>query len=69
MLWDFYWILNLADRQLEVYSHAVPDSAAAYDFRYAHNPGLTVAEHVTPLARPHVIIAVTDFCHKQGVQE
>jgi Uma2 family endonuclease len=56
-----YWVLNLVDRQLEVYRHAIPASESPYGFRYANATVLTVEEHVTPLGLQHASIAIADL--------
>jgi Uma2 family endonuclease len=56
-----YWILNLIDRQLEVYRSPVPDPAEPSGFRYADKRVLKSAETVTPLALPGTAIAVADL--------
>jgi Uma2 family endonuclease len=56
-----YWILNLVDRQLEVYRDSVPDSSRPFGFRNSqrtdHGPG----DHVSPLAQPISQIAIVDL--------
>jgi Uma2 family endonuclease len=56
-----YWIINLVDRQLEVYRNPVPDSNQRYGFRYADQTILNLSDYVTPLAAPQVRIAVADL--------
>ena len=56
-----YWVLNLVDRQLEVYHHAIPASEAPYGFRYANVTVLTVEENVTPLGLQQASIAIADL--------
>jgi Uma2 family endonuclease len=55
-----YWIINLVDRQVEVYRDPVPDPNAPFGWRYAsetdHQPGV-----VSPLAQPGATIAVADL--------
>jgi Uma2 family endonuclease len=45
-----YWIVNLADRALEVYRDPRPDPAAAYGWRYRSVVTLTPPAVVVPLA-------------------
>src|SRR5262245_15851941 len=56
-----YWIVNLVNRQLEVYRNPVADSSAPSGFRYAdvtiHGPG----DFVSPLAAPPARVAVADL--------
>ena len=56
-----YWVLNLVDRQLEVYRHAIPASEAPYGFKYANSTVLTVEKHVAPLGLRHASIAIVDL--------
>jgi hypothetical protein len=56
-----YWIVNLVDRQLEVYRNPVSDSGEPYGFRYADTTALTPAEVATPLAAPQARIPVADL--------
>ena len=53
-----YWILNLADRVLEVYREPVHDLATRYGWRYLARERLGVAEVASPLAFPSVRVAV-----------
>ena len=53
-----YWILNLADRVLEVYREPAHDSASPYGWRYLARELLGVAEVASPLAFPSVRVAV-----------
>ncbi len=56
-----YWILNLVDRQLEVYRQPVPDATQRFGFQYSirtiHDPD----ETVSPLAAPQASILVEDL--------
>lgn len=56
-----YWIVNIPDVQLEVYRNPVPDAAQPYGFRYADRTILRGNDTVSPLALPHVTIAVADL--------
>ena len=54
-----YWVLNLADRVLEVYREPVQDSAAPFGWRYSHSEALDASARVTPLAAPGSSIPVS----------
>lgn len=56
-----YWIVNLADRLLEVYREPVPDSSATYGWRYRSVVSLRRADVVVPLAFPSARISVSDL--------
>ncbi len=56
-----YWIVNLIERQVEVYRHPTIDAAQPYGFGYAEITVRTAAESVAPLAMPQAHIAVTDM--------
>jgi Uma2 family endonuclease len=56
-----YWIVNLVDRQLEVYRKPVVDSSVAMGFRYADVTVLGPADFVSPLAVPTARVAVADL--------
>jgi Uma2 family endonuclease len=56
-----YWILNLVDRQLEVYRDPAPDAAAPHGFRYQGRTILDAGDRVSPLALPGASIAVADL--------
>ena len=56
-----YWIVNLIDRQLEVYRRPVADPSALLGWRYADVSVLTPTGAVAPLALPGVLIPVADF--------
>ncbi len=56
-----YWIVNLVRNQLEVRRNPVVDPSQRYGFGYADVSILTAADHVTPLAAPHAILAVADL--------
>jgi Uma2 family endonuclease len=56
-----YWIVNLEDRQLEVYREPVPDEREPLEYRYL---SITIHDHngqVSPLARPDAMIRVHDL--------
>jgi Uma2 family endonuclease len=56
-----YWIVNLIERQLEVYRRPTRDAAQPYGFGYAEMTVYTAAERVTPLALPLASVAVADM--------
>lgn len=53
-----YWIINLVDRQLEVYRAPGPDPARRSRHRYGVTVILKPGDYVTPLAAPKKRIAV-----------
>jgi len=56
-----YWIVNLADRVLEVYRDPGPDAGAPYGWAYRVVLTLGRDEHVVPLAAPSARILVADL--------
>jgi Uma2 family endonuclease len=56
-----YWIVNLADRVLEIYRQPVADAAATFGWRYASTLVLDPEAAVTPLAAPGTVVAVADL--------
>jgi Uma2 family endonuclease len=54
-----YWIVNLVQRQVEVYRQPVPDPMAVYGYRYADVTIAKPGDEVSPLAAPQVRIAVS----------
>jgi Uma2 family endonuclease len=56
-----YWIVNLIDRQLEVYREPKPDRAQPFGFGYTNQTILKTGDSVTPLAAPNAKIAVADL--------
>jgi Uma2 family endonuclease len=56
-----YWIVNLVDRQVEVYRRPATDPAADFGWRYLDVLILAPGEAVTPLALPDARIAVADL--------
>lgn len=56
-----YWIVNLADRVLEVYRDPQPDPSAPYGWRYRSVTTLAPPAVVVPLAFPSSRIAVADL--------
>jgi Uma2 family endonuclease len=56
-----YWIVNLVQRQLEVYRDPVADAAQPFGFRYAQRTILDPGDIITPLAAPQASVAVDDL--------
>jgi Uma2 family endonuclease len=56
-----YWIVNLADRAVEVYREPVPSDTAPYGWRYASVAVLRAPDVITVLAAPHARVAVASL--------
>jgi Uma2 family endonuclease len=56
-----YWIVNLVQRQVEVYRAPIPDASRRYGHRYSSRVDLLPGAGVTPLALPGVSIPVADL--------
>ena len=56
-----YWIVNLVDRQVEVYRNPVPDSGARLGFRYTEQTNFNGSATIKISAVPNAIVAVTDL--------
>jgi Uma2 family endonuclease len=56
-----YWIVNLANRQIEVYRDSVPDPTQHYGYRYSSQSVVVPPGTVTPLALPAVTIPAADL--------
>jgi Uma2 family endonuclease len=56
-----YWIVNLVQRQLEVYRSPVADAAQPFGFGYSGRTILDPSDAVTPLGPPNAIVAVADL--------
>jgi Uma2 family endonuclease len=56
-----YWIINLVDRQVEVYRDPVADPSAPFGYRYASRTILDPGDTVSPLALPTATVAVADL--------
>jgi Uma2 family endonuclease len=53
-----YWIVNLADRRVEVYRNPVPDGSAKFGFRYADCSVYSAQDRVKPLVAAGEIAVV-----------
>jgi Uma2 family endonuclease len=56
-----YWILNLADRLLEVFREPMTSPDGVFGYGYRSVVGHTESERVAPLAAPDSSVAVTDL--------
>jgi Uma2 family endonuclease len=56
-----YWIVNLAERQLEIHRKPEPDPDRPGRFRYAEVTLVPADGHAAPLAKPQARIAVADL--------
>jgi Uma2 family endonuclease len=56
-----YWIVNLADRQLEVFRDPLPNNTRPRKSRYGQKLVLKPGEEVSPLAAPNSFIKVDDL--------
>jgi Uma2 family endonuclease len=56
-----YWIVNLVDRQLELYRDPVPDPNEPSGFRYNTRLVFVSGQSATPLALPGAVVAVADL--------
>ena len=56
-----YWVLNLADRVLEVYREPIADPSALFGSRYARKEVFDSSGEVSPLAAPGARIRVADL--------
>src|SRR6266852_59802 len=53
-----YWVINLADRCLEIRRNPVPDNSQHYGYGYASLTTLAATDYATPLAAPQARILV-----------
>jgi Uma2 family endonuclease len=58
---DEYWIVNLKQRQLEVYRHSTQDAIAPLGFKYRDKLILKAGDTVSPMMKPEAVIAVADL--------
>ncbi len=56
-----YWIVNLQDRQVEVYRRPMVDANAQFGFGYADKMIFKEGDSMKPLAKPKASIAVADL--------
>ena len=56
-----YWIVNLADRRLEVHREPIPDAAAPFGWRYTQTVALAGDARACPLAAPDATVTVADL--------
>ena len=56
-----YWIVNLADRILEVHRDPAPDLTAPHGWRYRSVSALASPAVVTPVALPSTAVSVSDL--------
>jgi len=56
-----YWIVNLVDQALEVYRQPAADRSADFGWRYLDVQVFRAGATVSSLARPDVVVAVTDL--------
>jgi Uma2 family endonuclease len=56
-----FWIVNPADRLVEVYRDPVPDASQPFGFRYGSRVVLAPRDRVSPLALPQAQILVADL--------
>ncbi len=55
-----YWIVNLVDRQLEIYRQPMADADAKYGFGYTVSEIYQPGQIVSPLAMGEKIVALSD---------
>lgn len=57
-----YWIVNLADRQVEVHRKPITDASAKFGYRYTDIQPLNGTATITPLASPTPMsVAISDL--------
>jgi hypothetical protein len=56
-----YWIVNLADRMLEVHRNPCPDNRAPCGWAYSVMLTLGSSEHIVPLVAPSARILIADL--------
>ena len=53
-----YWLINMRDREIEVFRDPVPDATAAVGYRYQSHRMYRDGETIAPLVRPDAVVAV-----------
>lgn len=56
-----FWIVNLVERQLEVYRDPAPDCGSTFGCPYSSRIILGAGDPIAPLATPHVPVSVADL--------
>jgi Uma2 family endonuclease len=56
-----YWIINVRDRNIEVYRQSVSDPSSVTGFRYSNHRIFDQTATVAPLFKPDVFVAVSEF--------
>lgn len=56
-----YWIVNLVDWRIEVYRRPATDNSAELGWRYLDVGLFTPGNTIVPVARPDVVVAVSDI--------
>lgn len=56
-----YWVVNLVDRQVEIYRDPVPDANEPFGHRYSVRVDRLPGETLSPLALPSAVLAVDDL--------
>jgi Uma2 family endonuclease len=56
-----FWIVNLVDRELEVYRHPVAAPLAPFGWRYGQRQALAATGAISALAAPSASISVADL--------
>jgi Uma2 family endonuclease len=54
-----YWIVNMRDRQIEVYREPIADSAAPVGYRYSWHELFREGQTFSSLVKPEVLVAVS----------
>ncbi len=60
-----YWIINLAERVVEVFREPVPMSGRPYGYGYRQQGVYRAGEVLTPVAKPESVVAVDDLLPPQ----
>jgi len=56
-----YWIVNVRDRQVEIYRNSIADLKSVTGFRYSSHRIATESEVISSLANPAVELAISDL--------